>query len=60
MKRKPLFAFYCTLLVPVGALAGIGVGRTAGLPTASTIAGVILGFASAYLLLRFTAPEEIP
>jgi len=60
MKRKQLFAFCCTLAVPVGTLAGIGVGQVAGLPTALTIVGMVLGFASAYLLLRCTAPGETP
>jgi len=60
MKRKYVFAFYCTLLVPVGALAGIGVGRAAGLPIALTVVGTVLGFASAYLLLRVTSRGEAP
>jgi len=60
MKRKYVFAFYCTLLVPVGTLAGIGVGREAGLPIALAVVGTVLGFASAYLLLRLTGPGETP
>lgn len=60
MKRKHMFAFYCTLLVPCGAVAGYGVGQAAGFPAASMIGGLILGFAAAYAWYRGTAPGERP
>jgi hypothetical protein len=60
MKKHHLFAFYCTLLVPVGALAGLGLGRVIGRPALLVIVGAVLGLASSYLLLRRTAPDETP
>ena len=60
MKRSHLFAFYCTLLVPVGALAGLAVGRATALPALLALIGVALGVASSYLLLRFTGPGDMP
>jgi len=60
MKRSHLFAFYCTLLVPVGALAGLGVGRATAFPALLTLVGVALGFAFSYLLLRATGPGDTP
>lgn len=60
MKKQHLFAFYCTLLVPVGALAGLGIGRVVGNSAVLVIVGAILGFAASYLLLRQTAPDETP
>ena len=60
MRKHHLFAFYCTLLVPIGALAGLGVGRAIGSPTILVIAGAVLGLASAYLVVRRAAPDETP
>jgi F0F1-type ATP synthase assembly protein I len=60
MNRKHLYAFYSTLLVPCGAVAGYGVGQVAGFSTWPMIVGSILGFAAAYALVRGTAPGERP
>lgn len=60
MKKHHLFAFYCTLLVPAGVLAGLGIGQVIGSSTVLVIIGAALGFASSYLLLRRTAPDETP
>ena len=60
MKRQFLYAFYCTLLVPVGALAGLGAGQIFGNSAVLVIVGVVLGLAASALLLRRTGPEEAP
>lgn len=60
MKKHHLFAFYCTLLVPAGVLAGLGIGRVVGNSTILVIVGGVLGLAASYFLRRRTAPDEIP
>jgi hypothetical protein len=60
MKKHHLFAFYCTLFVPVGALAGLGVGQVFGRSTVLVIVGVVVGLAASVLLLRRTRPDEVP
>jgi len=60
MKRRHLFAFYCTLLVPIGVVAGLGAGQIVGGSAALVIVGAIGGFAASCFLLRRTAPDEIP
>jgi len=60
MKKHHLFVFYCTLLVPVGALAGLGVGQVIGGSTVLVIIGAVLGLAAAFLLQRRSAPDETP
>jgi hypothetical protein len=60
MKKHHLFAFYCTLLVPVGALAGLGIGQVIGSPAILVIVGALLGLCVSYLLQRRTAPDETP
>ena len=60
MKKHHLFAFYCTLLVPVGALAGLGVGQVFGTSAVLALVGVVLGAAASALLLRRTGPDEVP
>jgi len=58
MKKHHLFAFYCTLLVPVGTLAGLGIGQVIGNSAVLAIIGAVLGLGAAYLLLRRTSPGE--
>jgi hypothetical protein len=60
MKRRHLFVFYCTLLVPIGVLAGVGVGRLIGSSSLTITLGLVLGLTCSYLLLRRTAPDETP
>lgn len=60
MRRKQTYAYYCALVVPLGTLAGIGIGRATGLETLSLIVGTGVGLAAAYLLLLWTAPDEMP
>ena len=60
MKKHHLFAFYCTLLVPVGALAGLGLGQVIGGSAVLVIIGAVLGLAVSHLLQRRTAPDETP
>lgn len=52
MKRHHLFVYYSTLLVPIGALAGIGTGSALQAPILLTVAGVLSGFAFSYFLVR--------
>jgi len=60
MKKNHLFAFYCTLFVPVGALVGLGIGQVVGSSAVLVVIGAVLGLACAYLLQRRAAPDEIP
>jgi hypothetical protein len=60
MKKHHLFAFYCTLLIPVGALAGLGIGQAIGGSAVLAVIGAGLGLGSSYLLLRRSAPDESP
>lgn len=60
MKRHHLFAFYCSLLVPVGALAGAEAGDAIALPALLMLLGMALGVAASYALLRSTASGDAP
>lgn len=60
MKRKHLFVFYCSLLVPMSVLAGVGAGRATGLPVLGVLLGVAVGIEVSYLLLRLTSPGDTP
>ena len=59
MKKHHLFAYYCTLLVPIGALIGAGVGSAEGLVVLSTVLGTAAGICVSYFLMRFSDPAEI-
>ncbi len=52
MKRHHLFVFYCTLLVPIGALAGAGIGGALESTVFFLICGVLAGLVSSFLLVR--------
>jgi hypothetical protein len=60
MKKHHLFAFYATLLVPVGALAGLAVGQILGSSAALVVIGAIFGLAAAHLVQRRATPDETP
>ena len=60
MKKHHLFAFYCALLVPVGSLAGFGVGQFIDSLAVLVVVGTVLGLAASYLLQRQAAPDEMP
>ncbi len=60
MKRHHLFAFYCSLLVPAGALAGAAAGSAIALPTVLMLLGMVLGVAASYALLRSTTSGDAP
>lgn len=60
MKRKHLFVFYCSLLVPITVLAGVGAGRATDLPLLGVLLGVAVGIEASYLLLRLTSPGDTP
>jgi len=52
MKNKHLFAYYCTLLLPIGVLAGAGVDAAIDLPVALTLLGVVAGCVGSLALVR--------
>lgn len=52
LKRHHLFAYSCTLLLPVGALLGAGAGSALGLPIALTILGSASAVAASWALVR--------
>jgi len=58
MKKHHLFAFYCTLLVPIGALIGAGIGSAAAFQVLSTILGAAAGIWVSYVLMRSSDPAE--
>lgn len=58
MKKHHLFAYYCTLLVPIGALIGAGVGSARGFQVLSTILGVAAGISASFVLMRSSQPAE--
>jgi hypothetical protein len=58
MKKHHLFAFYCTLLVPIGALIGAGIGSTVGFQVLSTILGAAAGISVSYVVMRSSDPAE--
>lgn len=60
MKRRHLFAFYCTLTIPIGTALGFGASQVTGVDPLCTVAGAAFGIALACLLLRLTRPEESP
>jgi len=59
MKKHHLFAFYCTLLVPIGALIGAGIGSAIGFQVLSTILGAATGICVSFVLMRSSDPAEI-
>jgi len=58
MKKHHEFAYYCTLLLPVGILIGAGAGRTCGLPVVLTILGAGAAIAASYALARTRNSSE--
>lgn len=52
MKQHHLFAFYCTLLLPIGALLGASAGSAAGLPVVLTFLGCVSAIAASHALAR--------
>lgn len=58
MKKHHLFVFYCTLLVPIGALIGAGVGSAQGMQVLATIVGSGAGICASYLLMRFSQSSQ--
>ena len=58
MKKRQLFAYYCTLLLPIGALAGAGVGSSLGLPVALTLLGLAAGCIGSHALVRASATSS--
>ena len=59
MKKHHLFTFYCTLLVPIGALIGSGISSPGGFQVLSTILGTAAGLWVSYVLVRSSDPAEI-
>ena len=59
MKKHHPFAFYCTLLVPIGALIGAGVGSAIGFQVLSTILGTAVGICASYVIMRSSDSAEI-
>ena len=55
MKKHRLFAFYCTLLLPIGALIGAGVGSESGFQLATILIGSAVGVLASYFLVRSSA-----
>lgn len=58
MKKHHLFAYSCTLLLPIGVLAGAGVGSTVGLPIAMTFLGIAAGCIGSHALARAAATNS--
>lgn len=54
MKRRHQFAYYCTLLLPIGALMGVGAGNAIGFPTVVTVFGSASAVAAAWALVQTT------
>lgn len=60
MKKQHLFAYYCTLLLPIGVLAGAGLGSTVGLPVALTFLGIAAAGVGSHALVRASATNPSP
>jgi hypothetical protein len=60
MKKKHLFVFYCTLLLPIGAIVGAGIGSATGWLVPMVILGSAAGVAASVLLVRSSAPQGSP
>jgi len=52
MKQHHLLAYYCTLLLPVGALLGARAGSAVGLPVVLTFLGAAVAIAGSRALAR--------
>jgi hypothetical protein len=59
MKQRHLLAYYCTLLLPVGALLGAGAGSAVGLPVVLTLLGAAFAVAASRALARSHDRNEI-
>lgn len=58
MKEHHRVAYYCTLLLPVGALVGAGAGAAVGLPVTLTLLGSASAVAASYALARAAGVRE--
>lgn len=58
MKKHHLFAYYCTLLVPIGALIGAGVGSATRYQLISTVFGTAAGICASYVIMRSSDSAE--
>ncbi len=59
MKKHHLFAYYCTLLVPIGVLIGAGICSATGFQVLSTILGTAAGICASCLITRSSESAEI-
>jgi len=59
VKKHHLFAYYCTLLVPIGALIGAGIGLARGFQAVLTIVGSVAGLCASYFLMRSSKSSEV-
>ena len=60
MKKSHLFVFYCTLLLPIGAIIGAGLGAELGWQTPLIICGAAAGLITSWVLVRASEPGERP
>ena len=59
MKKHHLFAYYCTLLLPIGALIGAGVGSEHGFQLVTILIGSAVGVFASYFLMRSSASRSL-
>jgi hypothetical protein len=60
MKKSHLFAYYCTLLLPIGALIGAGIGSEIGWQVPLVVFGAAAGVAASLVLVRSSASGDNP
>ena len=60
MKKSHLFAYYCTLLLPIGAIVGAGIGSEIGWQIPLVLLGAASGVAASLVLVRTSEPGENP
>ena len=52
MRKQHRFTYFCTLLLPIGAVAGAGLGAVIGFPVVSITLGVAAAMTGSYALVR--------
>ena len=60
MKKHHLFAYYCTLLLPIGAIIGAGIGSEIGRQVTLTVLGAALGIVASAVVVKSSQDENAP
>ena len=58
MKQHHRFTFFCTLLLPIGAIIGAGIGSATGFEALAIVLGSATGICASYILMKSSESAE--